>query len=168
VLDAEVGVKTPFSMFGGTTRATFGLRYAQWTGELEARERGNPANNATSELTASGFGPRIGAMSMIPLGTHWSYESRFGIAALFGSQKAEHRIAGVFDTSTSNNRPVFSVDSLSLLSYRPGGNGTGLAISAGLFSEYWIRQINFGDDADVGRRSRNSWGPVARVRFPLQ
>ncbi len=161
VLDAEVGAKTPFGMFGGVSRVTFGLRYGAWTGDVIAvSTMGDTRKNS---FETSGFGPRIGMRSSIPLGTHWMYESVFGASALFSRGEGNKFENGVLTDATSSNGTVFSIDSLSLLSYKLNGTETGSVVSIGLASDYYFNQVP-GESEKV---NRYSFGPVARFRMPL-
>ncbi len=166
VLDAEVGAKVPFGLFGGTTRATVGIRYANWQGDFHAVATAGAALGMTEavRLETAGIGPRIGLRSSIPLGTHWMYESRFGLAALFSRHD---EVTGTFAAGRESN-VVYSIDSSSALSYKLTGSDAGPVASVGVYSEYWFNQIQLQDGADEYKRNRHSWGPFARVRVPLQ
>lgn len=169
-LDAEVGAKAPWGgFFGGTSRITLGLRYAAWDGRYELSAPGGAPFSVVDDFEARGFGPRIGLRSHIPLGSNWAIESQTGLAALFADHKFTNTTNGTVSPDTSRSRVVYSFESTTLLSYMPSGNLGGLVLSAGVTSEYAFRQINADDGTANGiRQNRHSWGPVARVRIPLQ
>ncbi len=162
VLDAEVGARTPFGLFGGVSRMTLGLRYAAWNGDMSATSVPGTSEKFTFDTT--GFGPRIGMRSSIPLGTHLMYESTMGASALFSRGTGKSFVNGVLVDSGSENGTVFSIDSLSLLSYKLNGAETGSVLSVGIASDYYFNQVPGSDP----RVSRYSVGPVARFRMPLQ
>jgi hypothetical protein len=166
VVDAELGAKLGFGLFGGTSRATIGVRAAKWNGDLEARGTAGAVlgESGTARFETSMVGVRLGLRSSIPLGTHWMYESNMGAAAMHGSHRSRSVENGMPDGDTKASNPVFSIDTSSALSYKFNGTDTGLIGSVGLFSEYWFKQI----DIDGDRRNRNSWGPFIRARMPLQ
>jgi hypothetical protein len=166
VLDAEVGAKTPFGMFGGVSRLTVGLRYGVWAGDLNSLAVSGPGVGDTAKVAfeSAGFGPRIGLRSSIPLGTHWMYESAMGASALFSSGKARAFENGVLTDQTSRNGTVYSIDSVSLLSYKLNGTEAGSVISVGIASDYYFNQV----PGSTEKVNRYSFGPVARFRMPLQ
>jgi hypothetical protein len=166
VLDAEVGAKTPFGMFGGVSRVTLGLRYASWKGELSEIVTAGPAIGDSLKTTfeTSGFGPRIGLRSSIPLGTHWMFESAMGASALFSDSKLDINFNGTAFGAGSKRGTVYSIDSVSMLSYKLNGTENGSVISVGIASDYYFNQAPIAAE----RVNRYSFGPVARFRMPLQ
>ncbi len=165
VLDAEVGKKTPFGMFGGTSYVTAGVRYAAWSGRQDVKTVYGAvvANRIVTDLETNGIGPRIGLRSHIPLGSHWMIESRSGASALFGNYDGKVTINGVFERDSKSAGTVFNIDSSSALSYKFTGADTGPVVSVGLFSEYWFGQSKF----DGVKDNRHSLGPFVRYRMPL-
>jgi hypothetical protein len=165
VLDAEVGTKLPFALFGGTSRIVVGLRYARWTGDLSGRD--TAGNSESFNYETSGLGPRLGLRSAIPLGTHFMLESQTGAAALFSTHEFSVTANGIALGSISQRHTTYSIDSSTALSYKLNGTEAGPVASVGLFSEYWFNQIEIRGTATFDR-NRHSWGPFARLRVPLQ
>jgi hypothetical protein len=166
VLDAELGTKLPLGLFGGTSRLVVGLRYATWSAAVDFADlTGNAAN---IDADTSGFGPRIGLRSSIPLGTQFMYESQTGIAALFSRHKLRETVNGVAGLEMTGDKMVYSIDSSSALSYKFNDAPSSAVASVGLFSEYWFGQSHVRDGADDFKRNRHSWGPFLRMRMPLQ
>lgn len=160
VLDAEVGAKfNGISFFGGTSRIVVGLRFASWSANFDTVDALGDTNRDRMETT--GFGPRIGLRSTIPLGTRFMYESQSGFAALYGRHSFDGAALDAARTST-----VFSIDTSSALSYKFSESETGPVVSVGLASEYWFNQSAVGNGTD--RINRHSWGPFLRLRTPLQ
>jgi hypothetical protein len=170
-LDAEIGARTPFSMFGGVSRVTLGLRFAGWDGDLKATATSGPDAGTVGQikLETTGFGPRIGFRSSIPLGTHFMYESAMGLSALFSRTKGQMFENGVLMGDGSGSGTVFSFDSMSLLSYKLNGKDTGPVISIGIASDYYFNQVPTDSSLTSSDKvNRYSFGPVARFRMPLQ
>jgi hypothetical protein len=160
-LDAEVGAKTPFGLFGGVSRVTLGLRYGAWQGKLFATDG---IDSVGTTFDTAGFGPRIGMRSSIPLGNNFLFESMLGASALFSTGKGVTFENGVVTDSVSRRGTVYSIDSMSLLSYQLNGTTAGPVISVGIASDYNFNQVLALDN----KLNRHSFGPVARFRMPLQ
>ncbi len=181
VIDAEIG--RPFSLlgswFGETTDLTLGLRYAHYRGNIDFNDLTGGAVTARGEarFAYSGIGPRVGMNSTLVLNPQWRLVSEGAVAVLFGRQsykEDDFNGAGALTSSTSlgNSGTVVNYDSTYAVTYALSGHkANGIEITAGLRQEYWFNQLRVkglmaGDP--VYERDRNSIGPFARVRVPLQ
>jgi hypothetical protein len=170
VFDAELGARLPFSPFGflglvGTTRATVGLRYVDWQGDLLLVGVSGPALGLSDRtvVDTTGWGGRIGLRSNLILSSHWMIESNSGLSLLDGRGKTTFFANGVNLGSTKTSDTVWSFDSTTLLSYKLNGSDAGPVLSVGVASDYYFNQVPGADE----KVKRFNMGPVVRYRMPL-
>jgi hypothetical protein len=156
IIDAEIGALLPWQgFFGSISRVTLGVRYADYG--FEATQ--SPAG-LSRRFESSGFGPRIGMRSTLPLWNGFAIESQNGLSAVF--TRKDFRQGA---TVEKGNDTVFMYDSTTALSWSATEVGKGLTLSLGVHSNYAFDQLSTQALGDI---RRFDWGPFARLRVPLQ
>jgi hypothetical protein len=193
VVDFEAGSDIGIGSATGKLRLFAGLRYARYTGKLDATSTftiaapfyGFAYSAAYSIFARHGFegiGPRAGFTGTIPITGVVGFTFGGSASALWGRHKFTYQASGPFlgtFVSQSDWDWVFNVEAEAGLLFRLFQT-SGATLTVGVRSEWWFDQVkltgvNFNcgclyaytNTLQGGTLDRHNWGPFVRVKIPL-